>query len=160
MLRCKTVELLFDALPIDAWRAFLLRRHLDRCPACQAKLVGVAESRRLLAGPPSPDEWAGLRSRLRARTAAEPAGRARAAGRGRSGRFLRWAPSAAMLLVLAATGIWLAREGGRRPVVPEGSGARDRFELDYIRIGGREAGAYIYQPQGSDIIIVWAEKAP
>lgn len=159
MLRCKTVEFLFEALPLDAWRAFLLLRHVDRCPACQARLVGLEGSRSLLAVPPGPDEWTGLRSRIRARVAPKSAGTVRI-GRRRSERILRWAPSAAMLLVLAATGVWLFRDGGRRAGVPEGPGTQDRFELDYIRVGGQPAGAYIYQPQGSDIIIVWAEKTP
>jgi len=159
MFRCKMVEFLFDALPFDAWRAFLLRLHMEKCPACQAKLLGLEESRSLLVPPLGRDEWAGLRARLRARIAAEPAGPVRAV-RPRFERILRWAPSAAMLLVLAATGIWLSRQGGQRTVVPEGPRAADRFELNYIRIGGHPAGAYIYQPQGSDIIIVWAEKTP
>ena len=51
MLRCKTVELLFEALPIGAWRAFLIRRHIDACPACQKKILSLEESRSLLVGP-------------------------------------------------------------------------------------------------------------
>jgi hypothetical protein len=35
-----------------------------------------------------------------------------------------------------------------------------RFELEYIRVGGQPANAVVYQPQGSDIIIVWAGKNP
>ena len=159
MLRCKTVEFLFDALPIDAWRAVLLRRHWDRCPACQAKLLGREESRRLLAGAPDPEEWSGFRRRLRKRIAAGTAVPIRSP-RGRSERLLRWAPSAAMLLVLAMTGVWLARENGKRPAIPEKPRAAQRFELDYLRIDGQPAGAYIYRPQGSGIIIVWAEKTP
>jgi hypothetical protein len=35
-----------------------------------------------------------------------------------------------------------------------------RFELDYVRVGGQPANAVVYQPQGSDMIIVWAGKNP
>jgi hypothetical protein len=31
-----------------------------------------------------------------------------------------------------------------------------RFKLEYVRVGGQPANAVVYQPQGSDMIIVWA----
>lgn len=159
MLRCRTVKALFDVIPIGPWRAYLIRSHIDACPACQARLLGLEESRLRLIGAVAPDEWAGLRRRLRDRISAETAETVPRA-RPRSARFLRWAPSAAMVLVLAATGVWLIREGGKGVRVPAGPCPADRFELDYIRVGGRPAGAYIYHPQDADIIIVWAEKTP
>jgi hypothetical protein len=36
----------------------------------------------------------------------------------------------------------------------------DRFEINYINVGGAPAQAFIYRPQGSDMIVVWAEKIP
>ena len=159
MLRCKTVEFLFDALPIGVWRAFLIRRHIDACPACQKKILSLEESRSLLVGPMDPGEWAGLKLRLRSRTVNDAADRA-PAGHGNPAKFWRWASSAAMLLVLAAAGFWLLRETGKEVPVADRIRPAERFELDYIRVGGQPAGAYIYQPQGADIIIVWAEKAP
>jgi hypothetical protein len=65
-----------------------------------------------------------------------------------------------MLLVLAVTGFWLLKDARKEAPVSVGNRPADRFELDYIRVGGQPAGAYIYQPQGAEIIIVWAEKAP
>lgn len=159
MLRCKTVGFLFDALPIGVWRAFLIRRHVDACPECQKKLLSLEESRALLVGPIDSDECSGLKLRLRSLTANAAADRV-PAGHGQSAKFLRWAPSAAMLLVLAVTGFWLLLDRSREIPISERTRPTDRFELDYIRVDGQPAGAYIYQPQGAEIIIVWAEKVP
>ena len=159
MLRCKTVKFLFDALPIGVWRAFLIRRHIDACPACRKKILSLEEARSLLVGPMDPDEWTGLKLRLRSRTANDAADRA-ITGYGNPAKLWRWASSAAMLLVLAVAGFWLLRQAGKEVPVADRIRSPERFELDYIRVGGQPAGAYIYQPQGADIIIVWAEKAP
>lgn len=158
MLRCKTVTFLFDVLPIGAWRAFLIRRHIDVCLSCQKKILNLEESRSLLVGSLDPDEWAGLKRRLRDQSANDPGDRA-PAKHGNPAKFLKWAPSAAMVLVLAATGFWLLQDGRKSVQITDRIRPPDRFELDYIRVGGRPAGAYIYQPQGAEIIIVWAENA-
>jgi hypothetical protein len=158
MLRCKTVEFLFAALPIGAWRDILIRKHIDACPECRKKLLSREEARSLFVGPIDPGEWSGLRLRLYSLTT-NPAARPEPAGNGNPARLWRWASCAAMLLVLAAAGFWLLREAGRDVPFADRIGPPDRFELDYIRVDGRPAAAYIYQPQGADIIIVWAEKA-
>jgi hypothetical protein len=106
-----------------------------------------------------PDEWTGLKLRLRSRTANDAADQA-PAGHGNPAKLWRWASSAAMLLVLAVAGFWLLRQAGKEVPVADRIRSPERFELDYIRVSGQPAGAYIYQPQGADIIIVWAEKAP
>jgi hypothetical protein len=159
MLRCKTVGFLFDALPIGVWRALLIRRHIDACPECQKELLSLEESRALLVGPMDSDECFGLTLRLRGWPANVAADRA-PVGHGKSAKLLRWAPSVSMLLVLVVTGFWLLLDRSKEVPISERTRPTDRFELDYIRVGGQPAGAYIYQPQGAEIIIVWAEKAP
>jgi hypothetical protein len=44
------------------------------------------------------------------------------------------------------------RPGGASPT----AAVPARFELEYVRVGGQPANAVVYQPQGSDMIIVWA----
>ena len=56
--------------------------------------------------------------------------------------------------LLAAPG-----DGKEVPIIRQDPSHRS-LRTGYIRVGGQPAGAYIYQPQGADIIIVWAEKAP
>jgi len=69
-----------------------------------------------------------------------------------------WAVATAFLVVLI-TGFLLLKD-----FRPEGTASTAalpaRFELDYVRIGGQPANAVVYQPQGSDMIIVWAGKSP
>jgi hypothetical protein len=157
MLPCKTVEWLYEALPIDAWRAWLVRRHMEKCPACGKKLLGLEEARALLAGPVSPDEWTGLRHRLIGIRDAQPTGRRSRVGSS-MGWFRIWAPRAIMLLALLIAGFWLVRESGREVSLADAAHVLERFELDYVRVGGQPAEAIVYQPQGTDMIIVWAEK--
>jgi hypothetical protein len=159
MRPCKMVEFLYEAVPIGAWRAFLVRRHMDVCPACLKKLLSLDEARSLLVSPMKPEECLGLRRRLlgvREKSAPDP----RAAGRMGPGWFWKWASGAAMLFALAAAGFWLLRDSGREIPVADKIGPPERFELDYIRVGGQPASAYVYQPQGTEMIIVWAEKNP
>jgi hypothetical protein len=159
MFRCKTVEFLFDALPIGAGRAFLLRMHIDACPSCRKRILSLEESKALLVPPLASDAWAGLRRRLQSQVENTALGQT-PAGQGRYAKFLRWATSAAMLCVLVAAGFWLFREPANKAPIAGRIRPSDRFELEYIRVGGQPAGAYIYQPEGNDIIIVWAEKTP
>ena len=35
---------------------------------------------------------------------------------------------------------------------------RDHFQINYIRIEGEPAQTYLFKPQGTDMIIVWAQK--
>jgi hypothetical protein len=68
--------------------------------------------------------------------------------------------SAGLLVVL---GLWLFKSGVsvRTTPSPVLSAREDgRFKLNYIRVGGEPATAYIYQPQDADFVLVWAERNP
>lgn len=158
MSRCKTVDFFYALIPLTRWRGWLIRRHIDGCARCQARLASRADSRLLFVQEETVGSertlWMAVESRL-AKETREPIktiGRRAPVGlRPRS-----WAVAAALLLVLAA-GYWLLRD-----FQPEGtSGAAAvpaRFELAYVRVDGVPADVMIYQPQGSDMIIVWAGK--
>jgi hypothetical protein len=73
-------------------------------------------------------------------------------------RHWGWAVATAFLLVLIA-GFLLLKDfrpdrAASAAVVPA------RFELEYVLVGGQPANTVVYQPQGSDMIIVWAGKSP
>jgi hypothetical protein len=58
------------------------------------------------------------------------------------------------------TGLWLLRRDSRISGLPASNlPGPDRFELEYVRIGGETANAYVYQPQNSDMVLVWAGKS-
>jgi hypothetical protein len=69
-----------------------------------------------------------------------------------------WAVATGFLIVLV-TGLWLLKDF-RPERIPAATNVPPRFELEYIRVGGQPANAVVYQPQGSDIIVVWAGKNP
>ncbi len=155
MTSCNVVSFLYDKVPLKLWRALLIRVHLDRCPRCQGELASPAEARSLFvqeAGLPSAAAlWKEITLSLAEKDDAAAAQRPRFAGR----RPWGWAAAGIVLVVLA--GYWALRDFRPGGVLP-GAVAPARFELEYVRVGGQPADAYVYQPQGSDMIIVWAGK--
>ena len=67
------------------------------------------------------------------------------------------AATAAALLATAVVSVWLFRAspGARPEAAPP---AEERFEMGYVRVGGRPADSYIFQPQGWGMTLIWAEK--
>ena len=158
MPHCKTVEFLYAIVPLKLWRGFLIRRHIEKCPGCLASwasreeagkllvrgVVGVAVGRSL---------WAGVEAAI-----AEDPGREKS----KAGILQRppvrrwgWAVATAFLGVLLISFVFLK---DFRPGRVSAEAVQARFELDSVRVGGQPANAVIYQPQGSDMIIIWAEK--
>jgi hypothetical protein len=70
----------------------------------------------------------------------------------------KWALGAACLTFVLLAGYWIAqRPGGSESVIP--SLTEEQFQINYIRVEEKPAGAYVYQPQDSEIIFVWAERS-
>jgi predicted anti-sigma-YlaC factor YlaD len=157
MFRCRIANALYALIPAKRWRGLLVRIHLDNCPGCRAALADKALVRSLLVQPaevsPGRALWPGIEQSLKGKP-----GRAEKKREAvRESRRWRWAAAAAgaVLVILAGTWAWkgLHPTGGSVASLPPA-----RFELEYVRVGGQPADAYMYQPQGSDIIIVWAGK--
>lgn len=158
MSRCKTVDFFYALIPSSRWRGFLIHRHIEGCARCQASLASRAESRVLLVpeGPSGIEKtlWAAVEAEL----AAEPDRPTKREKRWAAAilRPQRWAAAAALLLVLA-TGYWLLKDF-QPEAMSAASAAPARFELAYALVDGQPADVVIYQPQDSDMIIVWAGK--
>ncbi|MGZ7066235.1 MAG: hypothetical protein ACXVI6_07765 [Candidatus Aminicenantales bacterium] len=156
MVSCKIVNALYDAVPSRPFRDFLIRAHLDKCEGCQARLVSRHEAEALFVKPEDVGAVSGLWRMIDRRASLETeAPQRRAAG-------LRWelAAGAATFLVLAAASLWLLRGVQTESVRAGYARPADRFEINYINVGGAPAQAFIYQPAGSDTIFVWAGKTP
>ncbi len=155
---CRTVELVYDALPLRPLRDRLIRAHMEKCPRCQARLLSRDEARGLLVAPDRLGDAEALWRRISAEAARLAAGEGPAPVRG-AARY-RWAAAAAPALVVAATGFWLLREVGRGGFDASAAGPADRFEIAYVRVGGTPAQTLVYRPQGTDTVFVWAGRTP
>jgi len=155
MRHCKILNFLFEAVPVKPWQDFLLRRHMERCPVCGAHLAGREEARRVLAREEdfrgAANLWPGIKSGL-----ADPAAAPRSAGRPRM-VLVTSAAAASALLLAAVLSVWLFRGFRAERPMPTPP-AEDRFEMNYVRIGGQPADSYIYQPRDSGMTLIWAEK--
>ena len=158
MASCKTAELLYAAIPLRPFRDWLIRVHMERCPCCQARLLSRDEAKSLLVGPGQlggPDSlW---------RRISGEAGQAASVPEIRPSRgSLAWraASVAAMAAVVALTGFWLLREIDRPGFDAQAVASANRFEIDYVKVGGAPAQTFVYQPQGTDTVFVWASRTP
>jgi len=160
MSLCKMVELFYALIPWKPWQGWLIRLHIEKCPRCQAGLASREAVGPLLVQQRGVETghhlWTGFESALRE-------GLGREGKRVRSARPLatqhwRWGVAAGVVLVLIAGFLLLKKF--RPEVAASAAAVPARFELEYVRVGGLPANTVIYQPQGSDMIIVWAGKSP
>jgi hypothetical protein len=158
MAFCKMVDVIYAALPIRPLRAFLIRSHMESCSRCQARLLSRAEAGKLFVASDQIGNTEGLWRRISARTGSEtpvPEAPPTPAGAG-----WRWATAAATAAVVAVTSFWLLRQVDRPGFGPSAVGPADRFQIDYVNVGGAPAQTFVYQPQGTDTVFVWVTKNP
>ncbi len=155
---CRMVNLAYALLPLSAWRGFLIRRHIETCGRCQALLAGCGEARRLLVSADSQKDGDLLWQKVWRQLGDGRASRSRWQHSAESRKIWKWALGGAALLAVVAVNFWVLR-GGRSPEMGAPAPSRpDRFDLKYLKIDGEDANAFVYQPQNSDLIIVWAGK--
>ena len=158
MAFCKMVDVVYTALPIRPLRSFLIRSHMESCPRCQSRLLSRAEAGTLFVASDQVGNTEGLWRRISAQSGSRtPVPEAPPAP---VGVGWRWAAAVSTAAVVAVTGFWLLREIDRQGFDPGLVGAADRFQIDYVNVGGAPAQTFVYQPQGTDIVFVWAIKNP
>ncbi len=153
MAFCSIVDLLYAALPVRPIRDWLIRGHMESCPHCQARLLSREEARGLLIAPDRVGDARALWPRIAAERE-RPAGLPEKS-RPRAGGAWQLAAVAALAFIIAVAGFWVLRETGT-----EAAGPPDRFEISYVNVGGAPARTFVYQPQGSDTVFVWAQRTP
>jgi len=159
MGRCRLVNLMDRLVPLKAWRGYLIVWHREHCPRCLARLASREEALRFLVR--SEDVAPGLNLWPRLRRAL--VGGTRATESAASSLIIRRrALAAAGAILLVVFGLWFLRSGisVRTDRIAAEASRDSRFKLNYIRVGGEPATAYIYQPKGTDMIVVWAERNP
>jgi len=152
MSNCKIAEFLFAVFPLKKWQDFLIRHHMQDCPQCQEKLAQRDVILDLLIGEEHFTDtealWAGFKSKLKEEK--------RKDRQIRSPRW-KWAYGVVAAFVIVA-GIVVVSNISR---LTDGEGeemSKAHFRINYIRIEGKPAQAYLFKPQGTDMIIVWAQK--
>ena len=149
MWRCRMVDLLIRVLPVKAWQDLLIRRHVTGCAACTGKLAAREEALAVLVQERDLVSvkafWPAISHRLRPGEAEK----ARAPS-----PTWRWVAVAAGLLAAVGAGLWLHRG----PVGNDSADLNRKLQIDYIRIGGEPARAYVFQPQDVNMTLVWVEK--
>lgn len=157
MRHCKIHSLLFGAIPLQAWRDLLIRRHMERCPACRAKLAGREETRRVLARAEDfqgrMDLWPGLRDRMAPLAPKEHPGMPSRFG------WARFAAAAALLVMAAGLSLLILR-GFRVAPSATPCAAEEKFEIESIRIAGQPANSFVFQTRDPRMTLIWAEKKP
>ncbi len=156
MASCKIVDFLYAAVPARFVRDLLIRTHIEKCARCQARLVSRPEAGALFVRPEDFGVPDGLWQKVEGR-----AGHVLTVP-GRRAPWARWewAAGAATLLVVAAAGFWLLRNVESGAVRADFAPPADRFEINYVNVGGAPAQTFVYQPQGSDTVFVWVGKTP
>ncbi|RFT14976.1 MAG: hypothetical protein OP8BY_1176 [Candidatus Saccharicenans subterraneus] len=162
-LWCLLVDLGWRLVPLAAFRSWLLRIHLDGCPACRAGLAEREEVRELF---PEPED------RIGAGLAALAAGSGSQPADGSSGHFedrqngwlvrlYAGTMAAVIVILLAGFGWYLVRKGSGLPAPADNDTDEtkivSRVSLDYVRFKGQPADTYIYRTDDPDMVIIWVE---
>jgi hypothetical protein len=152
------VDVIYAALPLRPIRAFLIRSHMENCPRCQARLISRAEAGRLFI----PSDRVVMPGALweRISSQAERGTRVPEATPSPAGAGWRWAAAVGTAAVIAVSGFWLLRQVEKPGFGPGAVGPADRFQIDYVNVGGAPAQTFVYRPQGTDTVFVWATKNP
>ncbi|MGD2295500.1 MAG: hypothetical protein PVF22_06655 [Candidatus Aminicenantes bacterium] len=155
MIRCKVINFLFNVFPVKALRGFLIKIHFEKCPDCTESLAEIEETQTLFI----PEEktkdlvnlWPGIKAKLCEVEELKP--------RPHFWPRWRWALGAAGLTVFLMAGFWLLT-GPEGPEMALQSSAEDQLQINYIKVEEKPAGAIVYEPPDSNMVIVWAERTP
>lgn len=130
----------------------MIRLHIQKCPLCQKKIASLEEAKLFLTQESDIGEMEGLWPAVKKRLGAEE----------KKERHLfwprwRWTAGAAAVIVAVVVGFWFYSAFLRDKTVTE-ENMVEKFQINYIRIEKKPAQTYIYWPQESDMVLVWAEK--
>lgn len=156
-MACSWVRFAYRWLPLPAWRAFLLDRHIDGCSACQGAALDDAAIRSLGVTPAALENEPPL---------APFAVGGHAPGRRRASGF-RWRYAYGVCLALVAVSGWIvvSRLVSRGPqaagqvFVSEAGDEPATFAVLAATVGDRPAQPVIFKTGQPGVTIVWFEKA-
>ncbi len=153
------VNLIYRMIPFHTGKDWLLRHHIENCPACRKQLVSLEEARLLLVQADEVGDLGGLWPYVRTRIVEKAKdGEKSPLSKPAVAKIWRLATAVTILLVALAVNFWLFRKPG-----PGTSGldepspaGTEQVQIHYVKIDNEPAQTFIYQPRDSHIIIVWA----
>jgi hypothetical protein len=152
MSRCKIFEFAFALLPLTKWQDFLLRMHMEKCPKCQETLITQEGVQKITIQETqcgdSDSLWDGFEDKVREAKSAEQQVLSPRLG---------WTYGIAVVFMIGAAALWFVLSPQFRKTRIEES-LNGHFKINYVRIENEPAQAYLFQPQDSHMIIVWAQK--
>lgn len=160
-MKCKTFKFLYNVIPLNIFRSYLIKKHFSSCSSCSAELADEVEIEKMIISPGKAsrdiDLWPGLKndiislnreSRLKARRI--PAG------------IRKWQlglTGAVLLLMLILVPFILNRFDQDSGIDPETAGIVNReIEVKSLRIENRPVKSYYFQSKDTNKIIVWVQK--
>ena len=155
MIRCKLYHFLFTVFPVKALQGFLIKNHFEDCPDCKDLLLEPDEARTLFVSEDKAPEmdhvWLKIRRKLCEETTQSP--------RPSLWPRWKWAAGAIGLALFIFVSFWFIP----RPAELDLNLAADteqKLQINYVKVEEKPAGAIVYEPQDSEMIIVWAERTP
>jgi len=131
---------------MTAVKDFWIRRHVRNCPYCQRKLAGRKEIRRILMHENDLRDIKDIWPRIRSRLDQKPAPQTRKERPSPAFKF-----AGLLAAVIIGIGIYFGLFTGS-------SGEKETsFRIHHIKVRNRPADVYYYQPQDSDMVLIWAE---
>jgi hypothetical protein len=155
MIYCRLAEFVINAIPIRGLQDFLIRRHVQKCPRCEARLISREAARSFLNADMNIAEDPGfvrtVMARAARRNSPEVAGPTGAHG------FARWAAAAAGLALVVGVTLWLVLDERGASGRKETEGG-ETFRINYLNVDGAPVNPLVIQPRDSDMVIIWADR--
>ena len=153
MLWCKINHFLLSAFPVNSWKDFLIRSHIQKCKRCKSQMASRDEVKALIIHERDVANFGDLWPAVKTGILRKKPGKKAAFTQNR-----RWVYAAASVVLVFLAGFLLFTVLSQNGVLTDQEG-EVRFQINSIRVGDAPATPYLYQPKDSDMILVWAEKS-
>lgn len=152
MRKTRWIEILIGMMPIKLVQDYLIRRFLMTDETYQRKLAGLEEVRGVLIDSGELMDmislWPKVRNELRSGIETRSPGI-------RAG--WKWALQGLGLCLVLVLGIWIIRHS-QPERTPAAASSPGNFQIQSIRLENKPATTFLFQPNDSKFIMVWAEK--
>ncbi|MBN1274126.1 MAG: hypothetical protein JXB26_17825 [Candidatus Aminicenantes bacterium] len=153
---CRLYRLLYNIIPLKKAKAFIIKKHFERCPHCREKIPADAELERLLSVSSWIEEeqslWPGIK------TGILEEGKSRAFHEEKPRRFrlmmLRWAAAGLVLAAVFALNFWLHKDfpGSQSPAESGGRENIPKISIKFAEVNGEKAKPYVYRTSKTSFI--------